>query len=369
MRCNVLRSAALLVLAALAAGCSSTGTITSPVLVGENAAYVLTSDFSTGGLSVIDLATRQVAPHVATVHSDAALRVYGGLIYVVNRFGQDNIQVIDPGRKYATRQQFSTGNGSNPQDIALASPFKAYISRYASADLLVVDPRSGAQLETISLAAFADADGIPEMAQMALVGPWLFVACQRLTNFAPTNPSVVVVIDTRTDAVVDADPAMPGVQAIALTGRNPFTDFVYDGTSRQLLIGCPGAYGVVDGGIERIDAASLQSMGYAITEASLGGDVLDMAWNGAEHSYAIVSDASFNASLVAWSASTGAVLDTLYAPGGFSLSDCEIDDRGELYVCDNRFTAPGVRVFRVGADTLVAGPLDTGLPPSRIAFR
>jgi hypothetical protein len=369
MRFVVHRALAPLAVAALLVGCSSRGSITAPFVLGADQAFVLTTDFSTGGLSVIDLDTRRVAVNVAAVHSDATLRVHDGLIYVVNRFGQDNIQIIDPARKYATLRQYSTGNGSNPQDIVFASALKAYISRYGCAEVLVVDPRSGLQRNTISLAAFADGDGLPEMARMALVGSHLFVACQRLTNFAAVNTSVVVVIDVRTDAIVDVDPGTPGVQAITLTGRNPVTDLVYDDASHSLLVGCAGIYGALDGGIERIDVVTLQDLGVVISEATLGGDIGDIAWNGPNHSYAIVSDASFDASVVAWSATTGAKLGTVYAPGGFSLPDCAVNDRGELYVCDNRFTAPGVRVFRAGADTLLAGPLDTGLPPSQIAFR
>ena len=359
-----------LVLCALLAGCSANSTITRPVNSAPDEAIVLTSDFATGGLSVIDLDTRVVSSNVGRpVHSDATLRTYGGMIYVVNRFGQDNIQVIDPGTRFATLRQFSTGNGSNPQDIVFASALKAYISRLGSANLLIVDPRTGLERGTISLAAFADGDGLPEMARMALVGNYLFVACQRLTNFLGVNPSAVAVIDTRTDAIVDVDPATPGVQAIPLNGRNPVTELVYDPGTTTLLVGCAGLYGALDGGIERIDPAAFRALGVVATEAVLGGDIGDIAWNGPDHSYAIVSDASFNSSLVAWSPTTGALLDTVYSPGGFSLPDCEVNGRGELYVCDNRLTAPGVRVFRAGADTLLAGPLDTGLPPSQIAFR
>ena len=364
---RALRLAAL-TLTALVAGCSS-DTITGPRSLGDNTAIVVTSDFATGALSAIDVATHQVAANVASIHSDASVRVYGGLVYVVNRFGQDNIQVIDPANGYTTVRQFSIGNGSNPQDIAFASPVKAYVSRYGSADLLIVDPRNGAQRGTISLAAFADSDGVPEMAQMAFVEPWLFVACQRLTSFAATNPSVVVVIDTRNDQIVDKDLFTPGIQPITLTGRNPITDFVYDPASRELMIGCVGDFGIADGGIERIDAESLESLGYAITEGALGGDVLDVVWHEAGHSFAIVGDASFNNLLMSWSAVSGAAIDTVYAPGGFTLPDCEINSLGELYVGYSGMTAPGVRVYDAGPDTLITGPLDTGLPPRRIAFR
>ena len=355
-------------LAAPLAGCSANHRITSPYALGAHQAFVLTTDFSTGGLSVIDLDTRMVAPHVASVHSDATLRVHEGLIYVVNRFGQDNIQVIDPDRNFRTVRQFSTGNGTNPQDIALVSAAKAFVSRYGSADLLIADPHTGTTLGTVSLAAFADGDGLPEMARMALVGSRLFVACQRLTNFAATNPSVVVVVDALADTVVDADPATSGVQAIPLALRNPVTDLVLDPDAHELLVGCAGDYGALDGGVVAIDVTTLATR-TVTTEAALGGDLGDLAWNASDHSYAVVSDASFNASLVAWNPTTGALIGPVYAPGGFSIPDCEVNARGELYVCDNRFAAPGVLVFRAGADTLLAGPLDTGLPPSQIAFR
>lgn len=361
--------AAPLAVAALIAGCSTTDTVLGPSLPGGYTAIVVTSDFASGGLSAIDVATRQVATNVATIHSDAAVRVYGGLVYVVNRFGQDNIQIIDPGAGYVTRRQFSTGNGSNPQDIVVVSATKAYVSRYGSAELLIVNPLDGLERGTISLAGFADSDGLPEMARMERVGPYLFVACQRLTNFAATNASVVAVIDIRTDQLVDREPIVPGIQGVTLTGRNPLTAFAYDPAAGELLIGCVGAYGVADGGIERIDATNPRSLGYAITEAAIGGDVVDIAWNSAAHSYAIVSDVSLNNLLMSWNPTTGAAIDTVYAPGGFNLPDCEVNDLGELYVCDNRITSPGVRIYRTVADTLLAGPLGTGLPPYQVAFR
>jgi hypothetical protein len=168
--------------------------------------------------------------------------------------------------------------------------------------------------------------------------------------------------------VLDVDPAIPGGQAIVLTGKNPVTTFAIDGVSGRLLVGCAGRYGQPDGGIEWVDPAGFASLGYAITETALGGDVLDFAWNGAAHSYAIVSDASFNTALVSWSAGSGERIGTIFSPGGFSLSDCELNDRGELYLCDNDRLAPGLFVFSTPNDQRVAGPLDTGLPPFQVAF-
>ena len=352
-----------------------------PARAAATKGYVLTTDYTSGTLSVVDLATRMVTCDVADVSPDPVARWYEGLLYVVNRYGYDNIQVIDPAQGCATARQFSVGNDTNPQDIAFASPSKAYVSRLGSPDLLIVNPSTGATLGTIALAAWADADGNPEAAHLAVVGDLLFVALERLSNFVPADTGLVVVVDMLADTVYDADPLTAGKQVVRLSGMNPSTSFAAvpgDGTSPEvhLYIGCTGRWGVLDGGIEDIvvpmqDGAEpgvIRSAGFAITEVALGGDVVDVVGYGPEHSYAIVADLSSNTSLVSWDPPTGTKLSTLYAPAGFSLADAALDDRRELYVCNSSFAAPGLHVFRAGSDAPLAGPLSVCLPPVQIVF-
>ncbi len=341
-----------------------------PARAAQSHGYVVTTDFSTGGLSAVTLATHAVAQDVASVYKDARVRWFGGLLYVVNRLGQDNIQVIDPAAGFATVKQFSTGNGSNPYDIAVVSPTRAYVALYHSARMLIVNPSTGAQLGSIDLSMFADADGLPEPDHIARYGRWLLVSLQRIDEnhgFQPTDSSLVAVIDAVADTVVDVDPALPGKQAILLSRTNPSTAFAWDPVGRVFYLGCVGAYGVLDGGVVKIDPATFKDMGVAITEAALGGDIADVEWHTATHGYAIVTDASFNASLVTWNPATGAKLATVFGPNG-GLADCALDDRGELYLCDNSFSTPGLRVFSTATDAPLAGPLPTGLPPNSIVF-
>lgn len=340
-----------------------------PAFAAQTTAFVVTSDFTTGSLAAIDLGTRAASANLAGIHSDARARWHDGLLYVVNRFGQDNVQVIDPAQGFATVRQFSTGAGSNPHDIVILSPTRAYVTRYELADLLIVNPQTGASLGTIALGAFADADGIPEMDQMIRVGPRVFVSVQRLdrnAGFTPADSSLVVVIDSDTDTVIDANPAQPGVQAIRLAGTQPFTEFVFDPPTSRLLIGCVGFFGALDGGIEKIDPVYLKSEGLVISEAGLGGDVTDLVWNGSGRSWAIVSDASFNTLLVSFA--NGVLEHTVFAPGGYSLADANLNDRGELYVGRNDFLNPGVYVFDAATHAPLAGPIGTGLPPFQIVF-
>jgi DNA-binding beta-propeller fold protein YncE len=334
-------------------------------------AYVVESDFSTGSFSSTDVATRAPSCDVASVHSDARVRWYNGRVYVVNRFGADNIEVLD-GTTFGLVKQFSVGNGANPYDIAFASPTHAYVTRYETPDLWIVNPATGTHDGTISLAGLADADGIPEMDHLLMVGPLLFVSLQRVdrnNGFQPTDSSLVAVIDTRTDQLVDCDAAHAGVQGILLPRTNPVTPFAFDAPRSRLYLGCAGHYGAPDGGIVRIDAAGLAADGVAASEDSLGGDVLDIAVKDDARAYAIVSDAAFNTQLIRWSPVTGRKLDTLYSPGGFSLADAELTPAGdELWACNSSFGAPGLHVFSTATQAQIAGPITCTLPPQGITF-
>jgi len=333
--------------------------------------YVVESDFSSGSFSAGNASAHAMSCNAASVHSDARVRWYNGQVFVINRFGADNIQILD-GTTSAFVRQFSVGNGSNPYDIAFASPTHAYVARYASADVWIVDPSTGAHTGTLSLAALADADGKPEPDHMIMVGPLLFISLQRVDQaggFLPTDSSLVAVVDTRTDTLVDCDAVAAGVQGILLPRVNPVTAFVFDAPRTRLYLGCVGLYNVNDGGIVAVDPVSLTATGVVATEAALGGDVLDLAWHDDDRAYAIVGDAAFNTSLVRWSPVSGTSQGTIYAPGGFSLADAEVTpDGSEVWVCNSSFGSPGLRVFSTATGLLVSGPLFCVLPPQGIAF-
>jgi len=209
------------------------------------------------------------------------------------------------------------------------------------------------------------------MDRLAMVGPLLFVSIERLNRnagYAPADTALVAVVDTRADTLLDCDPARPGVQAIPLALRNPFTAFQWDPVGERLLIGCAGAFGALDGGIERIDPVALRSDGVAITEAALGGDVNEVVWGDADKSWAIAADLAGDTQLVSWSATSGTVLGTIWSPGGYVLADAELDDRGELWVCDDDFGSPKVRVFSASTDLPLGSDLVCTLPPVAVAF-
>ena len=148
-------------------------------------AVIVTTDFETGLLATVGVGPPHRVTHPTTpIHSDAVVRVAGERVYIVNRFLGDNLQVLDPAHGLATLLQCSTGPGSNPHDVAVLAPDKAYVTRYDAKELWIVDPSAascaGFLRDTVDLSPWGDADGIPEMDQMALVGDRLFVSLERL---------------------------------------------------------------------------------------------------------------------------------------------------------------------------------------------
>jgi len=326
------------------------------------AGWILTTDYSTfGRVRSFDGADPwPVSADLATIPGDAVGRAHGGLVYIVGRGASGVLQVYDPNAGFALVREFSLGSGRNPQDIAFDTAGEAYVPCYDEAVLLRVDVANETVLATYGTAAFADADGLPETAWCLADGDLLYVACQRLDRgnwYAPTGPGAVLVFDMASEQWVDTDPVAPGVQPIALVGANPSTRIVVAGT--DLAVGCVGYFGLADGGIERIDLAARATLGYDMTEAELGGDILAMAADGDDW-LTLVSDAAFVTSVRRAGSGGVVVLDegTGYVHADLWLSG------GRLYLADRTTGASGLRVLDpVSGTELTAGPVGTGLPP------
>ncbi|MEZ4648517.1 MAG: FlgD immunoglobulin-like domain containing protein [Candidatus Eisenbacteria bacterium] len=331
--------------------------------------FVLTTDYATGSSSTVGLLSPwNTQLDVEPVGADPVARYAFGLLYVVNRLGGDNLQVIDPATN-ATLHQHSVGSGANPQDVSVLSPTRAYLSLYNSTDLIEMNPITGEILDRIDLSVFADSDGLPEAARLHFDDPYMYVQIQRLDRgqfYEPVGDSYLAVIDTRNNSLVDPDPDESGLPGIALTATtNPFGPMELDlRTGRHLLVPCPGSYvSQADGGLERVDLDAWTSDGLVMSGSDLGGDLVDLCAYEGDTMFAIVSNSSFVTCLVELDLAAGSVGSTLYCSDGFDLADCAYASEGWLYVADRSFDDPGVRVFNAASGAQASGPVYVGLPP------
>ena len=59
---------------------------------------------------------------------DPVLRYIDGKVYVINRFGSNNVTILDGKTLCSSIEQISTGANSNPQDVAVVGN-KLYVPR------------------------------------------------------------------------------------------------------------------------------------------------------------------------------------------------------------------------------------------------
>ncbi len=338
----------------------------------QTAAFVVATDFSSGGFGTIDLSnTRNVtrASPSRRIHEDAVVRVFGDRIYVLNRFFRDTIQILDPNDDFATVIECRVEEGGNPHDIAFVDSNKAFVSHFDSPVIWIVNPSatscSNFKRGEIDLTSLADDDGNPDMDQMAIVGTRLYVALQKLDigNILrePAENGAIAVIDIDRETIVDS---------IELSGENPFS--ATKGLTLhndQIVVAQAGIFGIDDGGIEFIDIRTGKPSGFALTERDFGGDVTDFVLIHDQLAYAIVSDRDFASKLVRFDPSNPRSVRTVAERPGFDLFDIELNDHGEIYMADRTRSAPGMRIFDAASGVeKTSQPIDVGLPPFEVVF-
>ena len=328
----------------------------SPLLM-TNVAVVLTTDASTGSYSVVDLASRSVFKDIKLggVHNDAIARFFNGRVYVVNRLGADSIQVLDPQLGFITPTNgvLSVGNGTNAWDIVFVNANKAYVSRLGSPKLLIIDPttlRSTGDLDLSRLGKPTDSNGSPAPAYMLIHNGLVYVALQH-----QGARGEVVVIDPITDRIITV---------ITLNGQNPVSEFQFSSTLNRILISSVGELAVNDGGIEAInpDTNTVDTQ-FAVTEATMGGDITAFVMVSRTKGFAIVSDATFANSLITFDPSSGQRLNRLVGPLNVVMAHLAINSRNEVYmaVIDTTIATSGLRIFDVETDNeITATPLNVG---------
>jgi len=278
------------------------------------------SDGSRGNLAEVDLAlTTAMTSRDALVDGDAVPVATGCDAMVLQR-SLGWVQTMVPGTPLVTRTAIdlaplggTTPHRENPTDVVEVDAAHAYVVQSALSELAIIDPFRGALTGAVDLAPLAvvgDTDSV-DATHGLRVGDRAFVALGRYyvnadaTAIVFPEGSVLAVVDTTTDTLVDVDPATPGMQGIALTGLNPRVGLRWDAAHDRLLVGTVGASSG-ECGIEAIDVGTLRSTGVILDGATIGGDLEDFVVYDATRGYLRVSTA-----IRAWNPETGTIGATL----------------------------------------------------------
>ncbi len=327
-------------------------------------AFIVAGDFTsgTGIASTIGIPSLEVTSNVidGVVSSDPVLRYHDDKLYIVNRFGHDNITILDAASK-SLITQISTGAGTNPQDVAVVGT-KLYIAALGAPGILVIDTESPTDIQTIDLASLDANDGIPDCNSIALAGDNVIATCGLLQSFSAVGPGKVVVIDTTDDTLSNT---------FDLTTANPFgllqatpADAMLDG---DLLIGTVADFftGLTTGCVERISVGETpESKGCLVSNADLGGYATGYAYGSNSDVYISVTSGfgenGPEAEVRRYDLQAEALDRATVNSSGQSLFDLARCPTGEWLFADS---AGGIRVYGNGGTEFTTMPLDIGLPP------
>ena len=346
---------------------------------------ITTTDFASGGLSVVDLASLTVEPDLALTSTDAVATMHGGRAYVVNRYLYDNIDVLDPNAGWQSQGQYSLtipGYASvNPHSLVFDSDNRGYAVLFGAPVVPILDftaPPGQATIGDISLHRLADDDGIPEASSAFICGTTMFVSVQRLARddgWGPVDHDYLAAIDLEQGRLIDLFDDPEKLPGIALSGRwaRQFRADPADPAGHTAL--------ALTSGIERIDLAT-GSVTWAVqpslfADAKIHEPMLPQAFD--------VSDDGAFAFIAAYRSDYSAVdiyrvaLDDPDAAleqvaGGYLSADQTLEVVGNrLYFGDTTPGQSGLRVFDwtttgplLEADLGTSQPLSLGLAPFRV---
>lgn len=198
--------------------------------------YAFATDFASSGQlyagSIEDGSVSLTNTGITLLGSSATVRVSADQVFILHDgwslISSDNLQILNPDSSFATMGQYSTGNGTNPHDVAVSGS-SAFISLYNPTadpdnvdgsgnpgDVIEMNIESGAITHRYSFKDFLTADGDlnANADQMVLQDGLLYVALQDLdaSTFAASSAGKIGMIDVATHTVLGT---------ITLSGRNP----------------------------------------------------------------------------------------------------------------------------------------------------
>ena len=251
---------------------------------------ITTSDFVTGGLGTLDLATGAVATASGDAPDQDSAPGLSGCTPVVLQRGLGSIRLLDTsdpltgGRTVDVNPVGASGPyAANPQKALEIADDELWVVLGAVPSIAVVDPTAGGGGEVVDridlsgLVRPGDMDGNIDASDAIRVGDRVYVALGNYwfdTDFAiHFEGSALAVLDATTRALVDVDPATDGVQLIELAGDNPWRGLWHDAATNTLVVGASGDSFALDGQLEVVDLETHASVGSVTTETMLGAEI------------------------------------------------------------------------------------------------
>ncbi|MBX2886184.1 MAG: hypothetical protein KTR32_39880 [Granulosicoccus sp.] len=233
------------------------------------------SDFSSGQTERLAVgSTIAAAGALDATGSDIRVTSDGESVYQLGRFSLDNVTKYNPDDVSAPIYQYSVidsdaaeGEGANPYQVVFANDSKAYVIRYGSPRVWIINPsadnEAAFKIGELDLSAYDALDITPEANGAVIVNEKLYILMERLERpaFSVGRPGYVAVFNTVDDTEIDTMMGIEdGLPGIPLNIQNPDALQYSAADGLLYLIGRGNSFAAqtpglnrLTGGIESID--------------------------------------------------------------------------------------------------------------------
>ncbi|HNC98341.1 MAG TPA: hypothetical protein PLA94_08460 [Myxococcota bacterium] len=324
---------------------------------------IATTDYQTGALALWDSGTGVLSDSVLLTSSDNAVAAADGKLFVMGRSSENTVRMYGDDLDQP-EAEFSTGDATNPQDVALCGDH-IVVALYET-NYLGLYSLSGQPAGQVDLSAWGDGDGGPEADDLYLSPEgYLYVSLNRLNaTYRAEGNGRLLKVDCSSGEVVDDWEVSPNA-SIYPDARHPGSFLI--GGGNYFAEG--SAQMELDGWVQSFTTATDTLSEPLLTEEDFGAN-LGFVSNEDDGSRVVISDNGYQ-----WELSCVAA-DGTRTPaleGNIYLSSAIFGPDGRLWLAARPGFGEGSStegVIAFDPATCHAGePLVTALPPSSLAWR
>ncbi len=347
-----------------------------PQVKSERVLLVVTTDYSSGALSAINLENNETYNNLLTLHQDSTVKELDGIPYILEREGADNIKRLDKNNNFKVIYEESLRKNSdesvNPHDIAKINNETALVSAYNLSELRVINLSNGKLTDTsLDVSSYSSDATPPEVSQLLRVDDFIYASLHDLDEgFAPQN-SRLLKID-----ISDANNL-----SVAESLQIPFKNLnsrlqLYSSGGELRIVGAGiGSYSsTTDGGVvsynintNSFDSSTFKEEATSSMTGTQARNLTQVIYVNDNKAFALLSNnSSFKDFIVVFNPATQTIIkELLGGENGGSYSTMLLDE-GKLFISDRESTQPGIRIFNVETleEITINGPINVGLPPA-----
>ncbi|MBU2880629.1 cadherin repeat domain-containing protein [Psychrosphaera sp. B3R10] len=324
--------------------------------------------------------------------SDFTVSAYNNEVFHIGRFGIDTIEKFASDNldvatwSYSTQDDLDT-TSRNPYAIAFASDQKAYLLRYGSPTVWIVNPQATQaedfKIGELDLSAYAENNSAqtPSPSSAVITDGKLFIAMQRIDDSWNAQSAYVAVFDTATDAEIETNASSTdSVMGIPVNGVNPLENSLV-AFGDEVFITSRDSYSSFDLSGSMIEAIDTDT--FALREVLTASDITDNTAANIKASVVVDADTGFFyvsqsvyepsyhevSAVYQFNPTTGEINDqTVAGSGEEAINAIAYDANGYLWIAVGSNTTPGLDILDLETGELYGERLLTDLNPAVIAI-